>query len=77
MFKKDQDVASNTLTLLKNKEIKKLKRDLLSQWSRMTAEDIDTLFVSASRVATAKLESRTILYYIDDVVYIFDVEVLQ
>ena len=74
MFKKDQDISSNSQNLLKNKEIKKLKKDLCLQWPRTSADQLDALF-SSSRVSTIKLESRTIIYNIDDIPHIFDVEV--
>lgn len=77
MFKKDSDVAFSSKTLLKNKEIKKLKKDLYEQLSGLKEPDLNDLFTSSTAVSIAKLESRTLVYLIDDRPYIFDVEVYE
>jgi predicted ribosome-associated RNA-binding protein Tma20 len=77
MFKKDLDVALSSQALLKNKEVKKLKKDLYQQLPALKEPELNELFTSSTQVSVAKLESRTLVYLIDNVPYIFDVEVCE
>ena len=73
MFKKQQDVQRARKTLLRKKDIQKLKMELMSQLPRVTEEMANTLLGNkATVVEQIKLASRSILYLVDGVPYFLD-----
>ena len=68
MFKKPQDVQERGKTLMRKKDIQKLKSEILSQLPRVSEEMVNALFGSkATVVEQCKLMSRSILYFVDGV----------
>ena len=43
MFKKDRDLAERSRSLLKNKETRKLRDDILAKLPRLTPEQMDAI----------------------------------
>lgn len=74
MFKKDRDLVDRSQTLMKNKEIKSLRAELVSQFPRLQAEELETLLTKKANVTCIKLASRTILYCVDGIPFVFDKE---
>lgn len=73
MFKKD--LPPQKLNLLKNKEIKALKKEVGIQFPLLQKEDVDSFFNSfQGLISVSKLETRTLLYYVNNIPYLFDVE---
>jgi hypothetical protein len=61
MFKKDRDLDQRSKTLLKNKEVRNLKSEILRQFN-LTEEQLNTLIPNKADITQTKLASRTILY---------------
>eukprot|EP01033_Poteriospumella_lacustris_P002815 gene2815-2045_t len=74
MFRKDKDLTERSRTLLKNKETKTLKADLLRQFPSVTEDDLNALLPNKVNLTSIKLVDRTILYAVDDVVMFFDLK---
>lgn len=74
MFRKDRDLTERSRTLLKNKETKTLKADLLRQFPSVTEDDLNALLPNKVNLTSIKLVDRTILYAVDDVVMFFDLK---
>lgn len=72
MFKKDRDLTERSKTLLKNKEVRNLRSELVKQFPSVSEDEISTIITNKAQVTTTKLASKTILYSIDKVVYFFD-----
>lgn len=72
MFKKDRDLTERSKTLLKNKECRNLRSEVLKQFPSITEDEITSLIANKAAVTATKLASKTILYSINNVVYFFD-----
>jgi len=80
MFKKEKDLDQRTSNNIKNKDLKKLKNDVLKQFPYhsstgcgLTEESLTVIFPPKCSVSCTKLTSRTLIYSVDDVPYFFDV----
>jgi predicted ribosome-associated RNA-binding protein Tma20/translation initiation factor 1 (eIF-1/SUI1) len=73
MFRKEKDLAERSRTLLKNKEAKTLKAEVLKQFPAVTEDEINALLPNKVNLTSIKLVDRTILYTVDDVILFFDV----
>eukprot|EP00601_Ochromonadales_sp_CCMP2298_P016712 CAMPEP_0173239742 /NCGR_PEP_ID=MMETSP1142-20121109/13384_1 /TAXON_ID=483371 /ORGANISM="non described non described, Strain CCMP2298" /LENGTH=147 /DNA_ID=CAMNT_0014170795 /DNA_START=201 /DNA_END=640 /DNA_ORIENTATION=+ len=73
MFKKDRDLAERSKTLLKNKEVRSLKAEILKQFS-LTEEALNTLIPNKADITQTKLASRTILYSLNNTPLLFDLQ---
>lgn len=74
MFKKEQQLAERSRSLLKNKEVRTLRSAVLVQYPLLTEDLLNTVLPNKANVTAIKLANRTLLYSIDDVVLFFDVE---
>lgn len=74
MFKKDKDLTERSRSLLKNKEIRSLKAEILLQFPRLSEDQISEIIAKKSNLSQTKLASRTIVYSVDDVPFFFDKE---
>ena len=72
MFKKDRDMMERSRCLMKNKEIKKIRSDILSQMSRLEENDVTEMIPNKCQLEAVKLASKTVLYYVDGVPLLFD-----
>jgi predicted ribosome-associated RNA-binding protein Tma20 len=73
MFKKTQDLAERSKTLLKNKEVRSLRKEIAAQFPAVTEEDVaNAIVTNMAQVTITKLASKTLLYSIEGVVYFFD-----
>ena len=73
MFKKENDVAQRSNSLMKNKEIRKLKSDIQSALPRLTEDDTTALIPNKGNVSLTKLANRSILYSVDDIPLFIDI----
>ena len=83
MFKKDKDIDQRSSNVIKNKDFKKLKSDLLKQFSLsvlpssscrgITEESLAILFPPKCSITLTKFTSRTLVYSVDSVPLFFDV----
>ena len=73
MFKKDRDLAERSRSLLKNKETRKLRDDILAKLPRLTPEQMDAI-LGKEQFLRIYLASKTIVYAVNDVPYFVDVE---
>ena len=79
MFKKDKDLEQRTSNIIKNKDFKKLKLDILKQFPfdettgrGVTEDNLTNIFPSKCSITCTKLTSRTLLYSIDLIPYFID-----
>lgn len=78
MFKKDVDLLERSKSQLRNKELKKLKKDILDQFPRIRDEQyethLDDFLKSISTIVLVKLENRSLIYYMDTIPYFIDIQ---
>lgn len=75
MFKKDQDVYERSRSLLKNKEIRSLKADIVQQLhGSIDPEDLNRVITNKSSVTVIKLSNKNLLYAVDDAVMFFTLD---
>ena len=74
MFKKDQDVHERSRSLLKNKEIRSLKADIVEQLHDIDPEDLNRVITNKSSVTVIKLSNKNLLYAVDDAVMFFTLD---
>jgi len=75
MFKKDQDVHERSRSLLKNKEIRSLKADIVQQLhGSIDPEDLNRVITNKSSVTVIKLSNKNLLYAVDDAVMFFTLD---
>lgn len=75
MFKKDQDVHERSRSLLKNKEIRSLKADIVQQLhGSIDPEDLNKVITNKSSVTVIKLSNKNLLYAVDDAVMFFTLD---
>jgi predicted RNA-binding protein (TIGR00451 family) len=72
MFKIKSEVAERNKTLLRKKEINKLRSDALAKFTGLTEENLNELLPSKGNVEQSKLMNKTILYYVDGIPMFFD-----
>lgn len=76
MFKKERDLEQRSQTLLKNKEARKLRGDVLSAFSaapvEISEEGLAALLPTKGQVTMTKLAQRSVLYSVDGVPLFFD-----
>lgn len=81
MFRKKKDLEERGQTLLKNKDVKSLRQDLLNSFPSLTEKKLDDLFLSYSpsssslknvEILQIKLFNRTLLYSVNNCVLFFD-----
>lgn len=74
MFRKEQSLAERSRSALKNKEIRTLRSELLSQFSALNEQALNDLLPPKADVIGIKLANRTILYSVAGSVLFFDLE---
>ncbi len=74
MFKKERDLTQRSTILLKNKEIKNLCVEVLKQFQSLTENEINEFFNKKASVAVIKLASRSLIYTVNDIPFLFDKE---
>jgi len=72
MFKKERDLEQRSSTLLKNKEARKLRADILAAFPSTNDEQLTELLPTKGQVTMTKLSQRTVLYSVDGVPLFFD-----
>ena len=72
MFKKEKDMAEKSRSLLKNKEVRKLRADVLIQFPSLSEESLTETINAKSQVVAVKLSTKSILYFVNDVPLLFD-----
>lgn len=74
MFKKERDLAERSKTLLKNKEVRSLKTDILKKFPNVTEEELTAFIPNKADITVTKLANKTLLYSINGVTFMFDIE---
>jgi len=72
MFKKPEDVQERSKSLMRKKDIQKLRADIMKQMPLVTEDSLATLFHNKANVECCKLMSKTLLYLSDGVPYFYD-----
>lgn len=72
MFKKERDLAERSKTLLKNKEVRTLRSNILKEFPQVNDDQLNSMITNKAAVTVTKLANKTLLYSIDDIVYFFD-----
>ena len=73
MFKKDRDLTERSKTLLKNKEVRCLKAEIVKQFPNVQEEELNSVIPNKADITLTKLANKTLLHSIDGVVLFFDV----
>jgi translation initiation factor 2D len=73
MFKKERDIAERSKTLLKNKEVRTLKSEILKKFPNVQ-EELNALIPNKADITVTKLANKTLLYSISGVTLVFDIE---
>ncbi|CAM9878045.1 unnamed protein product, partial [Ectocarpus sp. 8 AP-2014] len=63
MFRKKQDVAERSRSLLKNSAAKKIKAEIVSALPLLTKEIIDELMPNKDGIEVVKLATRALVYF--------------
>jgi predicted ribosome-associated RNA-binding protein Tma20 len=76
MFRKEKDIVERSQTLMKNKEIKQFKDELIKQFPYFKEhnEDLNELLPNKCALSCTKLANRTLLYSLEGNVLFFDIE---
>jgi translation initiation factor 2D len=74
MFKKERDLAERSKTLLKNKEVRNLKADIVKKFPNVNEEELNTVIPNKADITVTKLANKTLLYSINGVTLLFDIE---
>ena len=74
MFKKERDLAERSKTLLKNKEVRTLKADIIKRFPSVQEEELNAVIPNKANITVTKLANKTLLYSIDGVTLLFDIE---
>ena len=72
MFRKASDVSERNKSLLRKKEVNKLRFDVSTKFGRLEEDEIAQIFPSKANVEQSKLMNKTLLYYLDGIPYFFD-----
>ena len=67
MFRKPSDVAERNKSLMRKKEVNKLKGDAVAKFSGLQEEQLAAVFAPKASVEQSKLMSKTLLYHVDGV----------
>ena len=80
MFKKEKDLDQRTSNIIKNKDAKKLRNDLLKYFpyneannTGLTEESLMLIFPIKCFITMTKLTTRTLIYSLDSIPYFYDV----
>lgn len=71
MFKKERDLAERSRTLLKNKEARNLRNEVMTQFN-IADEALSSIIEPKASITCTKLASKTLIYSIDGVPLFFD-----
>jgi translation initiation factor 2D len=74
MFKKERDIAERSKTLLKNKEVRTLKSEILKKFPNVQEEELNAVIPNKADITVTKLANKTLLYSISGVTLVFDIE---
>jgi predicted ribosome-associated RNA-binding protein Tma20 len=76
MFRKEKDIVERSQTLMKNKEIKQFKDELVKQFPYFKEhnDDLNELLPNKCALSCTKLVNRTLLYSLEGNVLFFDIE---
>lgn len=74
MFKKERDLAERSKTLLKNKEVRTLKAEILKKFPQVGEEELNTVIPNKADITVTKLANKTLLYSVSGVTLVFDIE---
>lgn len=74
MFKKERDLAERSKTLLKNKEVRSLKSEIIKKFPTISEEELNTVIPNKANISVTKLASKTLVYSLDGVTLLFDIE---
>jgi translation initiation factor 2D len=74
MFKKERDLAERSKTLLKNKEVRNLKADIVKKFQNVSEEELNAVIPNKADITVTKLANKTLLYSIGGVTLLFDIE---
>jgi translation initiation factor 2D len=74
MFKKDHDIAQRSKSHMKNKEVRKLKKDLIDAYPSLTDAQIGDMLMEKGNVTITKLASKSLVYSMENIPYFFDLE---
>lgn len=73
MFRKESDVVERSRALLRNKELKNFRQDILKQFPNTNEDELNILLPSKASLTLIKLANRSLLYEIDGKIVFFDV----
>ncbi len=71
MFKKE--LVERSRSLLKNKDVKRLKEKILAQYAIENEDELSCVFTSKTNVTELKLVNKVSIYLIEDIPYFFDI----
>lgn len=74
MFSKERDLAERSKTLLKNKEVRTFKAEILKQFPNVQEDELSLVIPNKANVNLTKLANKTLLYSLDGIILFFDVE---
>ena len=74
MFKKESDLFGRSKSKIQNKDIKKLRQDIIKSSCHITEEDLNEFFNKKEAVTQVKLANRSIIYEVNDIPMFYDKE---
>ena len=73
MFKKDHDLSQRSKSHMKNKEVRKLKKDIFESIQNLSETQVGEMLVEKGNVTITKLASKTLVYSMENIPYFFDI----
>ena len=71
MFKKE--LTERSRSLLKNKDVKRLKEKIVAQYALLNEDELSGIFTSKTNVTELRLVNKVSIYLIEDIPYFFDI----
>jgi translation initiation factor 2D len=72
MFKKDKDLEERSRSLLKNKEIRKFRSEILASFPLLNEAEITELIPNKCDLSVIKLATKTLIYNLDNIPVFYD-----
>ena len=70
-IKKDRDIEERSRTLLKNKEIRTFKSEVLKQYDTINEIELNTIIPNKASITLIKLHNKTLMYAVDSLILFF------
>lgn len=72
MFKKESDLLGRSKSKIQNKDIKKLRVDIIKSSCHISEDELNEFFNKKESVTQVKLVNRSILYEVNDIPMFYD-----